>query len=105
MLSRHIARCISDNNSRNIFLEVKKNSIPYLQLGTLFCALVDCSHQAMTALFEYSGSLALLVANWLISARTHISITDINPIRKLNALINIKHGTSQQEERHKGEIL
>ena len=27
-------------------------------LGTLFCALVDGNHRAMTALFEYNGSLA-----------------------------------------------
>ena len=28
------------------------------KLSTLVCALIDCNHHAMTALFEYSGSRA-----------------------------------------------
>ena len=31
------------------------------QLGTLFCALVNSNHYTMTALFEYSISLACVV--------------------------------------------
>ena len=60
LLIRYTAGFISDNNSRWIFSEVKTWSkyYPFKQLGTLFCALVDCSHHAMTALFKYSGFLA-----------------------------------------------
>ena len=47
---------ISDNNLRWIFSDVKID-----QNITLFCALADCNHQTMTALFEYSGSLACIL--------------------------------------------
>ena len=33
---------------------------PFYRPGELFCAPVDCNQPAMTALFEYSGSLACL---------------------------------------------
>ena len=51
---------ISDNNLWRIFSEVKywPKYYPFKQLGTLFCALVDCNHHTMTATFEYRGSLA-----------------------------------------------
>ena len=52
MLWRYTAGFISDNNSGWIFSEVKID-----QNITLFCALVNCNHHAMTALFEYIGSV------------------------------------------------
>ena len=40
---------------------IDQNIIFFKQLGTQFCALVDCNHHAMTAPFEYRGSLACCI--------------------------------------------
>ena len=36
---------------------IRDELYPYLTARYTICALVDCNHQAMTALFEYRGSL------------------------------------------------
>ena len=46
-------------NKGNILVKI----LPFKQLGTLFCALVDCNLHAMTAPFEYRGFLA---CTWLV---------------------------------------
>ena len=41
----------------NIFRsKILTKILPFFKLCTMFYALVDCNHHAMTALFEYSGS-------------------------------------------------
>ena len=53
------------NYARWVFSEVKywPKYYPFKQLGTLFGALVDCNHHAMTALFKYRVSLAWI---WIV---------------------------------------
>ena len=49
-----------DGGGGLVFPYIFIKNINFLQLGTLFCALVDCNHNEMTALSKYSGSLACI---------------------------------------------
>ena len=79
LLSRYTAGYISDDNSWWPFSEVKNwpKYYPLEQLCTLFCAFVDCNHHAMTALFEYSGSLA-----WGLIPRNSTELAEAVPTGK-----------------------
>ena len=53
LLSRYMTGYISGNNQKIVFSERRLALLKWY-----FCALIDCNKPVMTALFEYSGSLA-----------------------------------------------
>ena len=66
-----------------------------MQLGTRFCALVDCNHQAMTAPFEYRGSLACIFIAQFGITKVNLKLTEcVEFLRSSNSLPDVDYLSS-----------
>ena len=88
LLSRYMAPYISGNNQKIVFSERR-----LALLNGLFCALIDCNKRAMTALFEYSGSLActrLVMMTMMMMLMMTLVFSFIDVVPRPKRIIHIK---------------